>query len=88
MAKRFGFRYREVSPPHYELIIGDLTVNMWHWSRRVHERAMENAGLVDVLWHPVCVPEGAHDLEESLAWYLDNPSCIVVSAIKRPADDS
>lgn len=82
MAERFGFRYREISPPHYELVIGELAVNMWHWSRPVHERALKEAGLADVRWHPVCVPEGARELAASLAWYLENPSCIVVSATK------
>lgn len=78
----FGFYYRPIDPPHYDVVIGQFTANMWQWSREAHEEGLAQAGLTNIKWHPICLPENRHDLAQSLQWHLDNPSCIVLSAEK------
>ncbi len=80
MAEDFGFRYVPVDPPHYHLVFRGLSVNMWHWSKAAHEAALHSAGLKNVRWHALCPPADRPDLLQSLKWYLDDPSCTVVSA--------
>ena len=78
MAEAFGFSYRIVRPPEYRLVIGDFDVPIWQWSKADHETGLEQAaGLVDIRWRNLDAPEGRKDLERSLDWYLENPSCIV-----------
>lgn len=82
METAFGFAYRIIKPPQYQLVIGDFEVPIWQWSRADHLAGLENAGFVDVQWHPLDLPENREDLKHSLSWYLENPSCIVLSAVK------
>ncbi len=82
MGEAFGFSYRIARPPEYRLVIGDFDVPIWQWSKADHEIGLERAGLVDIRWHKLSVPEDRKDLERSLDWYLENPSCIVLSAVK------
>ena len=82
LMKYFGFSYRAVDPPQYHLVFNKLTVNMWQWSKQAHEQGLKRAGLAHIRWHPLRLPAGHEDLAQSLRWYLDNPSCIVLSAEK------
>ena len=82
MEDAFGFRYRIVEPPEYALIMGDFEARMWCWSRRAHEDELARAGFVDVRWHPLELPAEHGHLAPSIQWYLDNPSCIVLEAVK------
>ncbi|MDJ0958796.1 MAG: class I SAM-dependent methyltransferase [Arenicellales bacterium] len=82
LKKTFGFYYRVVAPPHYELVFDKLTVNMWHWGKATHEEGLERAGLTNIQWHSLCLPASHNELARSLKWYMDNPSCIVLSADK------
>lgn len=78
----FGFRYKVVDPPEYRLVIGDFEAHMWQWSKAAHEHALSEAGLVDITWHPLKMPEEKTEETEKVSWYLENPSCIVISARK------
>ncbi|MEP3280401.1 MAG: class I SAM-dependent methyltransferase [Stappiaceae bacterium] len=80
MEEVFGFRYKIVEPPEYRLVIGDFEAHMWQWSKEAHEHALTEAGLRDIRWHPLKLPEESADKTASIEWYLENPSCIVVSA--------
>ena len=82
LEKCFGFSWSAIDPPHYELVFGEHAINMWHWSKEAHERGLRSAGLANIQWHPLCVPDDEQELNRSLRWYLDNPSCIVLSAEK------
>ena len=82
METRIGFRYRIVDPPAYALVIGDFEVPIWQWSKVLHEEALATAGLTDVAWHRLRLPATHADLAAELSWYIDNPSCIVLSARK------
>lgn len=82
LKKYFGFSIRTVEPPHYHLMFDKLTVNMWQWSREAHEGSLNRAGMTHISWHPLQLPSDRQDLTDSLQWYLDNPSCIVLSAEK------
>lgn len=77
-----GFDYRALDGPHCELLIDDEKVDIWQWSRAVHETALANAGLADITWHPLSAPTSRPDVAERLDWYLARPSCIVLSAVK------
>ncbi|MEP1575445.1 hypothetical protein [Roseibium album] len=82
MEERIGFHYRIIDPPAYALVIKDFEVPIWQWSRQQHEEALKRAGLTNIRWHPLQFPpEQTHHLV-GWAWYLDNPSCIVLSAEK------
>ncbi len=82
MGDVFGFKYKIVEPPEYRLVIGDFEAKMWQWSRAEHEAGLEAAGLVNIRWHKLTVPDDRRDLTSSVQWYLDNPSLIVLSAEK------
>ena len=82
LAAQLGFAYRPVAPPHYELIFGEDAVNMWQWSEAEHRAALEGAGLVDVEWHSLILPPDRQALAPSVQWFIDSPSCLVVSARK------
>ncbi len=82
----FGFSYSAVDPPHYKLVFGKHTVNMWHWSKDAHEDGLRSAGLTNIQWHPLCLSDDDRNLTRSLEWYLDSPSCIVLSAEKSNVD--
>jgi len=82
MEARIGFRYRVVDPPAHALTIGDFDVPIWQWSKGQHEAALTEGGLADIRWHPLKLPPERTDLQNDWAWYLDNPSCIVLSAKK------
>lgn len=82
LKESFGFYYRPIDPPHYDLVFEELAVNMWQWSREAHQQGLEQAGLTNIRWHPLCLPNDHRDLAQSLRWYLDNPCCIVLSAQK------
>ena len=82
MADLFGFRYKIVDPPEHCLVIGDFEARMWQWSRAEHEEGLRRAGLVNVKWHALTLPDDRKDLKRSLQWYLDNPSLVVLSAEK------
>ncbi len=84
LKERCGFTYRVVEGNHCTLVIGDQEVDIWQWSRALHEDCLHSAGLVDVTWHPLRAPPGAPEVEARLDFYLANPSCIVLEA-KKPA---
>ncbi|MEX0349800.1 MAG: class I SAM-dependent methyltransferase [Paracoccaceae bacterium] len=80
MEAQFGFRYETIKPPRHLLIIGGFEVDIWQWSTETHEAALTAAGLVDIKWHPLELPATRPDLAPQVQWYLDNPSCVVLSA--------
>ena len=82
MGKVFGFRFETVKPPHHLLVIGDFKAKVWQWSTAAHEKALRDAGLANIRWHSLRLPEERKDLAPLVQWYLDNPSCTVVSAEK------
>ncbi|MES0879815.1 class I SAM-dependent methyltransferase [Roseibium sp. SCP14] len=82
MEARIGFRYGIIDPPAYTLVIKDFEVPIWQWSREEHEDALKEGGLANIEWHPLKFPPEKQDLNEDWAWYLDNSSCIVLSAEK------
>ncbi len=82
MGEIFGFHYKTVEPPHHLLVIGDFEASFWQWSKTAHEEALLAAGLTNLRWHPLKLPDERSDLTESVQWYLDNPSCVVLSAEK------
>ncbi|MEM8731647.1 MAG: hypothetical protein AAGF79_17200, partial [Pseudomonadota bacterium] len=59
-----------------------LGLSRYHSSTAEHEAALRKAGLTDIVWHPLKLPPQYEDLRPVLEWYLDNPSCIVLSARK------
>lgn len=83
-----GFRYGTVAPPNYTLEIGDLEVDIWQWSRADHERCLADAGLIDVEWHPLELPDERAELEPVIGFYVDHPSCTVLSARRGPDGDA
>jgi SAM-dependent methyltransferase len=85
MEQAFGFRYETVTPPQYTLVLEHFRASFWQWSRAVHEACLQRAGLGNVRWHPLRLPDDRQDLASSVAWYLDNPSLIVLSAEKNVA---
>lgn len=82
MEKIFGFRYEINEAQSYHLVIGDFKARMWQWSRAAHERCLKHAGFTNIMWHPLCLAPEDAELEPSIEWYLENPSCIVISAEK------
>ncbi|MET1414471.1 class I SAM-dependent methyltransferase [Roseibium sp. HPY-6] len=82
MEARIGFRYRTIDPPAHALVINDFEVPIWQWSRLQHEQALELAGLSNICWHPLRFPPDQRHHVVGWAWYLDNPSCVVLSAEK------
>lgn len=78
----FGFAYEVVDLPHCHLMFDGQAFDMWHWSQDDHEAALKDAGLTNIQWHPVCLPDSKRELAKSVEWYFDNPCCIVVSAEK------
>lgn len=82
MEQMFGFRYDIVDPPEYRLVIGDLVVPMWQWTKEDHEAGLRAAGLTNIQWHPLALPDEKAELTPSIQWYLDNPCCVVLSAEK------
>lgn len=82
METRIGFQYRIVDPPAYSLVIGDFAVPIWQWSKALHEEALRAAGLTDIAWHALTLSPQHADLASDIAWYLENPSCVVLSARK------
>ncbi|MEM7441743.1 MAG: class I SAM-dependent methyltransferase [Pseudomonadota bacterium] len=78
----FGFRYDPVAPPEYRLVIGELQVPLWQWTKQEHEDALHQAGLRNVRWHKLALAADQLDLTPKVQWYLDNPCCIVLSAEK------
>lgn len=83
LADQFGFDYHVVEHPHYELVIGGESVDIWQWSEQAHGDALERAGFEQVRWHHVEVPTEPAQLGASVAWYLDDPSCVVLTATMR-----
>jgi len=77
-----GFDYAVVSGPHLKLIIAGKQVDIWQWGREVHESRLDAGGLADIRWHPLQAPPDAPEVVTALDFYLTNPSCIVLSAIK------
>lgn len=82
LAERFGFAYRPIDPPHYELRFGQDAIDIWQWSEEDHRVALEGAGLTDIHWYAPCLPEEISESSHEVQWYIDNPSCVVVSANK------
>ena len=77
-----GFEYEAVVAPEYHLIIDNDRVSIWQWSQEAHETHLLQAGLTDIRWHPLQAPPGAPELASKMDFYLTNPSCIVLSAVK------
>lgn len=82
LMKRCGFDYSLLDGNHCTLNIADERVDMWQWSRSAHEKCLAGAGLKDIRWHPLQAPPDAADVAKYMKFYLDNPSCIVLSATK------
>lgn len=80
--ERFGYTTRAVNPPQYELVIGDMCVPIWQWSRKAHEACLTRAGLGEIRWQPPQLPPDMSAMATELAFYLDDPECIVLSARK------
>ncbi len=79
LMERCGFDYSVVSGPHCALLIGGNKVDIWQWSREAHETSLRKAGFTDIQWHPLQSPD-MPDVKTAMGFYLDNPSCIVLSA--------
>ncbi|MBY8974262.1 class I SAM-dependent methyltransferase [Rhodobacteraceae bacterium NNCM2] len=77
-----GFDYSIIDGNHLTLNIGDERVNIWQWSHEVHRERLERAGLTDIRWHGLECPTGASDAAERIAFYIANPSCKVLTAVK------
>ena len=82
LAALCGFEYEVVEAPEYHLIIDDDRVSIWQWSREAHESRLRRAGLTEIRWHPLQAPSDAPEVAAEMKFYLNNPSCIVLSAIK------
>ena len=78
----FDFEIHPIEPPRFQLVLGKLAVTIWQWSREAHERALTAAGMANVRWHPLHMPDSQRETARTVQWYLDDPSCIVVSAEK------
>ncbi len=85
MEREFGFRYAVCDPPHYKLIIDGFDVDIWQWSTEDHESGLRDAGLTHIGWHPLELPPDRMSLTPRVSWYLQNPSCVVLSA-EKPTD--
>ncbi len=85
LIEQCGFGYRQMGGAHCQLVIGDNSVDIWQWSRVDHEAALAGAGLGLITWHPLRAPTARPDVAETLGWYLQRPSCIVLSAIRTVA---
>ena len=77
-----GFEYELVEAPRYHLIIDSERVDIWQWSREVHESCLRCAGLTDIRWHSLQAPPDAPEVATAMEFYLTNPSCVVLSATK------
>ena len=55
---------------------------MWQWSRETHEDCLHRAGLTDITWHALTAPPDAPEGAATMAFYLANPCCTVLSATK------
>jgi SAM-dependent methyltransferase len=86
---RYGFSKtvsaprREGSPITYAMVSGRelYRFEVYHFERASYERALAQAGFVDLCWHPLELdPEGAK-LMGAEYWreYLDNPPVLVLS---------
>lgn len=86
---RYGFSKtvasprREGSPVTYAMVSGRelYRFEVYHFERATYERALEQAGFVDLRWHPLELdPEGA-TLMGAEYWreYLDNPPVLGLS---------
>lgn len=82
MEREFGFHYNTVAPPHHQLVIDGFDVDIWQWSSADHVEGLHAAGLTNVSWHPLELPAERQDLAPRIGWYLENPSCVVLSAEK------
>lgn len=82
MEREFGFRYGTVSPPHHTLIIDGFDVDIWQWSTADHVDGLHAAGFKNVRWHPLELPPERKELIARIGWYMENPSCVVLSAEK------
>jgi len=82
LLEQFGFDIQPTGAGRADLVIGDLRVGLYQWSRAEHEARLEAAGLTDVRWHPLALPPGDPELARSLAWCLERPHCVVLSAAK------
>jgi toxoflavin synthase len=74
-----GFEYEVVDGPRCKLVIAGDSVNIWQWSRDAYETRLQNAGLTDIAWHALQAPPNAPEISETMAFYLADPSCIVLS---------
>lgn len=83
LVDQFGFDYHVLEHPHCELVIGGESVDFSQWSERAHRAALEGAGFEQVRWHRLEVPTEPAQLGAAVAWYLDHPSCIVLTATMR-----
>ncbi|MFC3230721.1 class I SAM-dependent DNA methyltransferase [Marinibaculum pumilum] len=77
-----GFDYRAAEGNRVELVIAGQHVDVWQWDRDTHARALEAAGLSELRWHPLRCPPQRPGLAAEMAFYLSDPSCIVLSACK------
>ncbi|MGI9371867.1 MAG: class I SAM-dependent methyltransferase [Hyphomicrobiales bacterium] len=82
LMERCGFDYNVVDGNHCTLNIASDKVDIWQWDRDTHEECMRTAGLVEVKWQPLKAPPEATEIQSEMEFYLKNPSCIVLSAVK------
>jgi SAM-dependent methyltransferase len=77
-----GFEYDVVDGPHCKLVIAGDSVDIWQWSCEAYETRLKKAGLTDIEWHPLQAPANVPEISETMAFYLADPSCIVLSGTK------
>ncbi|MEM7178302.1 MAG: class I SAM-dependent methyltransferase [Pseudomonadota bacterium] len=77
-----GFDYSVLCGNHLSLNIGTDCVNIWQWSREVHQTCLTRAGLCEITWHGLRCPAVTAEIAGSIAFYVANPSCKILSARK------
>lgn len=77
-----GFGYARAEGNRCLLFIGGQQVSIWQWRRAEYERCLARAGLADIAWHALRAPAERPDIAEEMAFYLAEPSCIVLTARK------
>ncbi|WP_169054299.1 class I SAM-dependent methyltransferase [Nitratireductor sp. XY-223] len=66
--------------PKCRFQIGDFSCPIWRWDRAVLERELGMAGLCDLAWTGMDLPDSRPDLQARFAEWRQNPQCVVFSA--------
>lgn len=80
-----GFSYAGAAGNRRLLVIGGQQVDIWQWSRAAYERCLARAGFDEIRWHDLHCPPDRPEVAAEMAFYLENPSCIALSACKAGA---